>query len=220
MRIRLGDWDVGSDAELYPFIERFVTEVYVHPYFYAGNLQNDVAILRMDRPVDFNFNTHIAPVCLPPRFESFAGKRCLVTGWGKDAWGLQGSYSHILKKVDLPVLTNFDCQEKLRFTRLGPNFNLNPGFMCAGGEPGKDACKVSFWHDCLLCFCFFCCLTILLVLLFTDLFEMSMLQWSSSYRVMEAVLSFVSLKANMFSLESSLGVSDADFPVCLECTCE
>lgn len=25
-------------------------------------------------------------------------------------------------------------------TRLGNNFVLDPGFMCAGGEPGKDAC--------------------------------------------------------------------------------
>lgn len=141
MRIRLGDWDVSSDAETFPFIERLVTEVYVHPYFYAGNLQNDIAILRLDHPVDLAFNGHIAPACLPPRYETFAGQRCVVTGWGKDAWGLQGSYSHILKKVDLPVLTNYDCQEKLRYTRLGPNFLLSPGFLCAGGEPGKDACK-------------------------------------------------------------------------------
>ncbi|GAB6025562.1 AAEL001675-PA [Chamberlinius hualienensis] len=141
MRIRLGDWDVSAEAETFPFVERIVTEVYIHPYFYPGNLQNDVAILRLDRPVDLISNTHITPVCLPPRFEHFTGQRCVVTGWGKDAWGLQGTYSHILKKVDLPVLSNFDCQEKLRFTRLGSNFQLHPGFVCAGGEPGKDSCK-------------------------------------------------------------------------------
>ena len=26
-------------------------------------------------------------------------------------------------------------------TRLGPSFLLHPGFLCAGGEEGKDACK-------------------------------------------------------------------------------
>lgn len=26
-------------------------------------------------------------------------------------------------------------------SRLGPNFLLHPGFICAGGEEGKDACK-------------------------------------------------------------------------------
>ncbi|GAB6027718.1 AAEL001675-PA [Chamberlinius hualienensis] len=141
MRIRLGDWDVSAAAETLPFVERFVEQIFIHPFFYAGNLQNDIALLRLDRPVDIISNPHIAPVCMPPRFEHFTGQRCLVTGWGKDAWGLQGSYSHVLKKVDLPILSNFDCQEKLRFTRLGRNFQLHPGFVCAGSEPGKDSCK-------------------------------------------------------------------------------
>lgn len=29
----------------------------------------------------------------------------------------------------------------MRRTRLGPTFNLHSGFVCAGGEEGKDACK-------------------------------------------------------------------------------
>ena len=29
----------------------------------------------------------------------------------------------------------------LQRTRLGPNFVLHQGFLCAGGEEGKDACK-------------------------------------------------------------------------------
>ena len=29
----------------------------------------------------------------------------------------------------------------LKSTRLGPNFQLHEGFICAGGEEGKDACK-------------------------------------------------------------------------------
>lgn len=28
-------------------------------------------------------------------------------------------------------------------TRLGYDFKLHPGFVCAGGEEGKDACKVN-----------------------------------------------------------------------------
>ena len=37
---------------------------------------------------------------------------------------------------------NGECEAKLRRTRLGFDFKLHPGFMCAGGEEGKDACKV------------------------------------------------------------------------------
>ena len=47
----------------------------------------------------------------------------------------------MLKEVDLPVLTHFDCERKLKETRLGSDFVLHPGFLCAGGEEGKDACK-------------------------------------------------------------------------------
>lgn len=44
--------------------------------------------------------------------------------------------------MDVPVLNNYQCQAQLRQTRLGPQYNLNPGMLCAGGEEGKDACKV------------------------------------------------------------------------------
>ena len=29
----------------------------------------------------------------------------------------------------------------MKQTRLGADFSLHPGFLCAGGEEGKDACK-------------------------------------------------------------------------------
>uniref|UniRef100_T1ISX7 Peptidase S1 domain-containing protein n=1 Tax=Strigamia maritima TaxID=126957 RepID=T1ISX7_STRMM len=141
LKVRLGEWDVSTNAELYPFVEIDVADIRIHPEFYPGNLNNDIAVLRLAFPVDFRAFPHVAPVCLPPRFESFAGQRCVVTGWGKDSFGLEGIYQNILKQVDLPVIANFDCENRLRHTRLGPGFFLHPGFMCAGGEPGKDACK-------------------------------------------------------------------------------
>ena len=73
--------------------------------------------------------------------QEFAGERGFVTGWGKDAFGGDGSYQHTLKEVDVPVLGHYDCERKLQRTRLGQDFSLHPGFICAGGEEGKDACK-------------------------------------------------------------------------------
>jgi len=43
----------------------------------------------------------------------------------------------------VPVVSHYDCENKLRRTRLGQEFNLHQGFLCAGGEEGKDACKVT-----------------------------------------------------------------------------
>ncbi|XP_043260666.1 uncharacterized protein LOC122402150 [Colletes gigas] len=141
LRVRLGEWDVNHDVEFYPYIERDVASIHVHPEFYAGTLYNDIAILRFDHQVDFQRNPHVNPACLPDKRDDFARSRCWTTGWGKDAFGDFGKYQNILKEVDVPVTSNLICEQQMRRTRLGPGFNLHPGFICAGGEEGKDACK-------------------------------------------------------------------------------
>ncbi|XP_024874635.1 uncharacterized protein LOC112456373 [Temnothorax curvispinosus] len=141
LRARLGEWDVNHDVEFYPYIERDIVSVFVHPEFYAGTLANDIAILKLDHDVDFEKNPHISAACLPDKHDDFTGTRCWTTGWGKDAFGDYGKYQNILKEVDVPVVSNYVCEQQMRRTRLGPTFNLHPGFICAGGEEGKDACK-------------------------------------------------------------------------------
>ncbi|XP_008544250.1 uncharacterized protein LOC103568970 isoform X2 [Microplitis demolitor] len=141
LRARLGEWDVNHDVEFYPYIERDIVSITVHPEFYAGTLYNDIAILKLDHDVDFEKNPHISPACLPDRHDDFTGARCWTTGWGKDAFGDFGKYQNILKEVDVPVVSNSVCEHQMRRTRLGPSFSLHPGFVCAGGEEGKDACK-------------------------------------------------------------------------------
>ncbi|XP_055913727.1 uncharacterized protein LOC129947251 [Eupeodes corollae] len=141
LRVRMGEWDVNHDVEFFPYIERDVVSVHVHPEYYAGTLDNDLAVLKFDQPIDFTKNPHISPACLPEKFSDFTGARCWTTGWGKDAFGDHGKYQNILKEVDVPILGQQQCQNQLRQTRLGYNYKLNPGFVCAGGEEGKDACK-------------------------------------------------------------------------------
>ncbi|KAF9803007.1 hypothetical protein SFRURICE_012252 [Spodoptera frugiperda] len=141
LRVRLGEWDVNRDVEFYPYIERDIVAVHVHPLYYAGTLDNDLAILKMDHPVEWTKYPHISPACLPDKYTDYSGQRCWTTGWGKDAFGDYGKYQNILKEVDVPILSHGQCQQQLRQTRLGYNYELNPGFTCAGGEEGKDACK-------------------------------------------------------------------------------
>ncbi|XP_050301446.1 uncharacterized protein LOC126739699 isoform X1 [Anthonomus grandis grandis] len=141
LRVRLGEWDVNHDVEFYPYIERDIASLTVHPEFYAGTLANDIAILRMSTPVDFAKHPHIAPACLPHPQDDYTGTRCWTTGWGKDAFGDFGKYQNILKEVDVPIVGFGQCQRQLQNTRLGYEFKLHPGFVCAGGEEGKDACK-------------------------------------------------------------------------------
>lgn len=168
MRVRLGEWDVNHDVEFFPYIERDVQSVHVHPEFYAGTLYNDLAILRLNKAVDWTRSPHISPACLPDAYTDYTGKfhsfhmdflllcetftlltcicsskgaRCWTTGWGKDAFGQYGKYQNILKEVDIPIISHAQCQAQMRQTRLGYDFKLHNGFICAGGEEGKDACK-------------------------------------------------------------------------------
>lgn len=70
--------------------------------------------------------------------------RCTVSGWGKDMFGTQGQYQQILKKVDVPIVAPATCQTQLQTARLGSTYVLDTtSFICAGGEPNKDACTVS-----------------------------------------------------------------------------
>ncbi|PSN36360.1 hypothetical protein C0J52_19727 [Blattella germanica] len=52
LRVRLGEWDVNHDVEFYPYEERDVASVHIHPEFYAGLLYNDIAVLKLTQPVD------------------------------------------------------------------------------------------------------------------------------------------------------------------------
>ncbi|XP_069702040.1 uncharacterized protein [Periplaneta americana] len=141
LRVRLGEWDVNHDVEFYPYEERDVANVHIHPEFYAGTLYNDIAVLKLTHPIDTVRSPHIAPACLPDQNSDYTGSRCWTTGWGKDAFGDYGKYQNILKEVDVPIVSFQQCQLQLQQTRLGYDYKLHPGMICAGGEEGKDACK-------------------------------------------------------------------------------
>ncbi|KAF2361936.1 Serine proteases trypsin domain [Trinorchestia longiramus] len=141
LKIRLGEWDVRDKSEFYPYVEFEVSGVYSHPEFYEGNLENDIAILRTDRLVDYTKYPHISPVCMPASRQDFSGQVCRITGWGKDGWGSEGNFQSILKETQVPVVNSNICQQILRTTKLGSNYKLPAGMICAGGEENKDACK-------------------------------------------------------------------------------
>lgn len=144
LKVRLGEWDVNRDDEFYPFVEANVREIVLHPDFQPTSLANDVALLRLEVAVDQQQVPHVAPACLAHQDEQqhFAGQRCWVAGWGKNAFGQLGTFQSVLKKVDLPVVSHRDCEMALRFqTKLGKFFRLHVNNICAGGEGGKDACE-------------------------------------------------------------------------------
>ncbi|XP_035790014.1 phenoloxidase-activating factor 2-like [Anopheles albimanus] len=139
LTVRAGEWDTQTTRERYPTQDRSVAEIVIHPEYYKAGALNDVALLFLDSP--FQPKKIIQPVCLPPSDAKFDHQTCFATGWGKDRYGKAGTYQAILRKIDLPIVPNDQCQTALRTTELDEEFTLHKSFICAGGEEGKDTCK-------------------------------------------------------------------------------
>ncbi|XP_076295674.1 inactive CLIP domain-containing serine protease A3 isoform X1 [Lasioglossum baleicum] len=140
LKVRLGEWDGQSTNEPDPYQEYMIQRIVMHPNFNSANLQNDVAVITLSGTVPISSSPNINTACFPTS-EPASGTRCWVSGWGKDAFGMNGRYQSIMKEVDVPIVMQSNCEVSLRQTRLGQFYNLNTNsFVCAGGESGKDAC--------------------------------------------------------------------------------
>lgn len=84
----LGDYVINSAVEPLPAYTFGVRKINVHPYFKFTPQADrfDVAVLRLDRPVQFM--PHIAPICLPDKGEDFLGQYGWAAGWGALQAGL------------------------------------------------------------------------------------------------------------------------------------
>ncbi|XP_065083642.1 phenoloxidase-activating factor 2-like [Ochlerotatus camptorhynchus] len=137
--VRLGEWDTVTENEPLAYQQYGVHKMIIHKNFVDKKFHNDLALLILDDEADLN--KHINPICLPTAEDNFDGNRCMVSGWGKENFNPAGKYSEVLKKMELPVVSREQCKRIFKSTRLGPFFRLHSSFMCAGGEPGVDACK-------------------------------------------------------------------------------
>ncbi|XP_055529012.1 phenoloxidase-activating factor 2-like [Wyeomyia smithii] len=136
--VRAGEWDMRTTNEVLPYQERDITQAIVHEYYNSQFLFNDIALLILEKPFEADENVQL--ICLPPQGLTFdSDEQCIANGWGKENFD-SVSNQVILKKVELPVVTNKDCEAALRETRLGRSFRLHGSFMCAGGEEDIDTC--------------------------------------------------------------------------------
>jgi len=111
----------------------------IHESFDKTDLRYNVALLFLKN--DIQLSDKINTICLSPQNQSFEGKRCLVSGWGKDKFGKEGRYSPVLKKIEVPTVPNDICRENLKKAFPKADISLHESLMCAGGEEGKNACK-------------------------------------------------------------------------------
>ncbi|XP_037094791.1 proclotting enzyme-like [Pollicipes pollicipes] len=134
--VRLGDTNLKSSAEAAHTARFRVIEYVAHPDFKLNGYYNDIALFKLDRPV--NFNEYVIPVCLPDEYEgrpldALVGRTSSVIGWGVTSYG--GRESSQLRSADMPVWSQSGCDNAY----FQP---IQEMFICAGFTDGrKDACQ-------------------------------------------------------------------------------
>lgn len=114
---------------------RQVRNIYIHDYFDIISFDNDIAVLRLDRPV--KFGSKVQPACLPNVANAnYDGELALVAGWGRTGEALPTS--SVLRSLVMPVWTEDQCRQ----SEYGAD-RLTGNMICAGFHDGeRDACKV------------------------------------------------------------------------------
>ncbi|CAH0728254.1 unnamed protein product, partial [Brenthis ino] len=150
--VRIGEFDIRSKEDCqgeYPLTiceshiqDISVEEVIPHKDYQRTPIENDIALLRLRKPINLTLK-NAKPVCLPVPKElrelqiTSGDKRGTVTGWGLTE---TGSESAILRKVNIPILSAVTCREfyNKNLAPGSPDMTLNK--ICAG-EMDKDSCS-------------------------------------------------------------------------------
>ncbi|KAL6461747.1 hypothetical protein MHYP_G00298920 [Metynnis hypsauchen] len=121
-----------------------IDEIIIHPkYNWKENLNRDIALLHMKKPVTFTNEIH--PVCLPTKSvanllmsEGFKGR---VTGWGnlKESWTSNPqNLPSVLQQIHLPIVNQDVC-------RKSTSIRVTDNMFCAGYSTDDtqrgDACE-------------------------------------------------------------------------------
>ncbi|TMW54689.1 hypothetical protein DOY81_000220, partial [Sarcophaga bullata] len=132
----MGEFDISGDLESKRAVTKNVKRVIVHRQYDPATFENDIALLELESPVQFD--THIVPICMPSDVADFTGRMATVTGWGRLKYG--GGVPSVLQEVQVPVIENSVCQEM--FHTAGHNKKILNSFLCAGYANGqKDSCE-------------------------------------------------------------------------------
>ncbi|KAK3530416.1 hypothetical protein QTP86_024457, partial [Hemibagrus guttatus] len=112
-----------------------VEQVLVHTNYQPDTYHNDIALIKLVKPI--NFTKYIIPACLPER--DFAERvlmqqdEGLVSGFGRLQEG--GMQATTLQRLTVPYVDRSICRESTKF-------NISPRMFCAGySRETKDACQ-------------------------------------------------------------------------------
>ncbi|XP_008070348.1 kallikrein-14 [Carlito syrichta] len=108
-----------------------VTRQVTHPYYNSRTHDNDLMLLRLEKPV--TLGRAVRPISLPKDCPS-PGTPCIASGWGTISSPI-ARYPHSLQCVNINITPDQVCR------RAYPGA-ITPGMVCAGvPQGGKDSCQ-------------------------------------------------------------------------------
>ncbi|KAK7880716.1 hypothetical protein WMY93_032630 [Mugilogobius chulae] len=123
-----------------------IDNIIVHPkYNWKENLNRDIALLHMKRPITFSDNIH--PICLPSKAVARARLQRRVTGWGnlKETWNPAArNLPTVLQQIHLPIVDQNICRASTS-VRITDNMfkpdDSERGDACEGDSGGPFTMK-------------------------------------------------------------------------------
>ncbi|XP_025016471.1 protein masquerade isoform X2 [Tetranychus urticae] len=135
--VRVGDYDLSAQIKSKSAQTQRVSTTYIHHNHNGVTLDNDIALLKIETPVQINDS--ICLVCLPARGSNRKpGQRCTVTGYGYREEA--GPIALKIREAEVPVVDDQECATKIQAV-TEKTFILPTSSFCAGGEQGNDACQ-------------------------------------------------------------------------------
>jgi len=108
-----------------------VEKIVKHPNYNESNFDNDVALLKLATPLEYN--TNVAPVCPPDANDLYNNVNSITSGWG--SLSDQHNTPCELQEVDLTTVSNSKCESAY-------GYNITDNMLCAGDDAGgKSPCN-------------------------------------------------------------------------------
>ncbi|CAG0901146.1 unnamed protein product [Darwinula stevensoni] len=128
--VTLGDLDKSTDTESRTI--SISSRAIVHPQYNQRTRDNDIALLKLDYPVNFQANPNIRPICLSSSAQPSTGQAVAIAGWGSTYFG--GSGVSVMRETVVNVDSQTTCQNAY-------NNQITSNMFCASAS-GRDACQV------------------------------------------------------------------------------
>lgn len=136
--VRLGEFDLKKTNE--GELDVGVANIYVHPQFHQKTFKNDIALIELNKEIEFN--NQISPACLPHDDLKLANQMpgavdnqtAWVLGFGQTSYN--GRTSDKLKQADLRIVQHTKC--KRAFEHI---VRLTRDYVCASSQSIFDEPK-------------------------------------------------------------------------------